>query len=73
MTISSSTAASSPTTNPCPNEPPWLSLGIAYTVIAGSALTDANIIENEACLDFKCPNAWFLLPPWPDDDGKEGA
>ena len=34
----------------------------------GNALTGANNISNEACFDYEYPNAWFLLPPWPDDD-----
>ena len=55
-------------------KPPWLSLGVASKFIAiGNTLTDANDIGNEARLDSKYTNAWFLLPPWPDDDGREGA
>ena len=51
-------------------EPPWRPLRlfcIADESIVGSTLTGANDIGNEACLDFTYPNAWFLLPPWPDD------
>ena len=55
-------------------KPPWLSLGVAGKFIAiGSTITDANDIGNEARLDYKYTNAWFLLPPWPDDYGREGA
>jgi hypothetical protein len=50
-------------------KPPWLpSIADDFFARGGGALTGANDIGNEACLDFKYPNAWFLPPPWPDDD-----
>ena len=51
-------------------KPPPRLPSIADDFIAGGggALTGANDIGNEACLDFTYPNTWFLLPPWPDDD-----
>ena len=44
------------------------SIAVDKFITEGSALAGANDVGNAACLDFKYPNAWFLLPPWPDDD-----
>ena len=54
-------------------KPPWLSYNLPSItddkfITGGRALAGASDVGSSACLDYEYPNAWFLLPPWPDDN-----